>query len=139
MIAVTPRNGERPGTSVPGLPDRIATTTLQDQRTAPDQGDILAYAAQIATSARDSGSRAALQNANADPDTERVRQELDDLITSGEQFSTDDLSHPAGRGVMGALILQASNAGRIVSVGRIRSKRIQAHGRWIDVWVGMQR
>ena len=98
------------------------------------QLDLESYQAELATTARDSSVRAALQNANADPDTELARQALEDRIASGLPFTTDSLPHPAGRGVMGALIQQAIKRGRIESVGRTRSKRLQAHGRHIDIW-----
>lgn len=136
-----PANKEGPGLASPDLRERIATTTFQNHSSASDQaqGDLLAYAEAMAANARDSGAAAALRNGQGDPDTELTRQELNDLIASGESFTTDDLSHRAGRGVIGALILQASTHGRIVSVGRTRSKRVQAHGRKIDIWVGVPR
>ena len=133
-----PANKEGLGLADPDLPKRIATTTFQiagGEDTA--QGDLLAYAEAMAANARGSGAAAALRNGQDDPDTELTRQELNDLIASGESFTTDDLSHPAGRGIIGALILQASTRGRIVSVGRTRSKRVQAHGRKIDIWRGV--
>jgi|GEM_PF-2561346 len=64
---------------------------------------------------------------------------LDELIEAGQPFSTDDLwarlPAPPEPRAMGAVIVAASRAKRIVQVGYRKSERARCHARPIPVWV----
>ena len=130
-------NERGPGRT-PTLEDASHHAASSGHHPTTDQGQATldAYAEHLAANARNTGVARSLEV--HDPDTEIARAELEYLIASGEPFSTDELPHPERRGVMGALVLRAVKAGRIESIGRTRSKRLQAHGRWIEVWRGVQ-
>ncbi len=85
---------------------------------------------------------------NADPWWKsRVRQAIEVLIESGEEFTSDDVfgdrfgieqpSSRAEKNHVGSIFAHLSLSGRVREVRRIRSTRPEANGRKIIVWIGV--
>lgn len=99
-----------------------------------DQGTLDRYAVAL----RDSGAAAAL--AWSHKWRERAERAIAYFIANGREFWADDIRRVAGpppsANGMGAVILNASKAGRIELVAYRRSARRDRHAARVGVWQG---
>lgn len=128
------RHEEAPGSSLPGLPNRIATTTFRDQRTASDQeqDDLFTWARSMASAARNAGEDRAKVS---DPDYCRDLEEWIYNLPAGYEFDANTIRSMFGASnAAGAVVGSAARKRLIEHVGWTKSRAITRHGADIKIW-----